>query len=79
MHHLGSLRATKISSVPSRLHTKPEGRWTPEEVAREERASRERARRDREKTPAERLEETIRLSKFIDELREGMPDDVRTR
>lgn len=55
------------------------GAWTPEEVAREERANRERARRDLEKTPAERLEETIRLSKFIDELRQGIPDDVRTR
>lgn len=58
---------------------RPKGVWTPEEVAREEQTNSERARRDLEKTPAERLEETIRLSKFIDELRQGIPDDVRTR
>jgi hypothetical protein len=59
--------------------TKPKGPWTPEEIAREERANRARALRDRAKTPEERLEETVRLSRFISELRDGVPDDVRAR
>ena len=59
--------------------TKPKGLWTPEEIAREERANRARALRDRAKTPEERLEETVRLSRFISELRDGVPDDVRAR
>jgi hypothetical protein len=58
---------------------KPRGPWTAEEVAREERANRTRALRDRAKTPEERLEETVRLSRFISELRDGAPDDVRAR
>jgi hypothetical protein len=58
---------------------KPRGPWTPEEIAREERANQARAQRDREKTPEERLEETLRLSRFLSELRQGLPDDVRTR
>ncbi len=58
---------------------RPKGPWTPEEKARNERVNRERARRDLEKSPEERLEETIRLSKFINELRQGMPGDVRPR
>jgi hypothetical protein len=58
---------------------KPRGPWTAEEVAREERANRTRTLRDRAKTPEERLEETVRLSRFISELRDGAPDDVRAR
>jgi hypothetical protein len=58
---------------------KPQGRWTPEELARDERANQVRAARDREQTPEERLEETLRLSRFISELRQGAPDDVRAR
>jgi len=58
---------------------KPRGPWTPEEIAREERATQARALRDLEKTPAERLEETLRLSRFISELRQGAPPDVRAR
>lgn len=53
------------------MGVRPKGQWTPEEVARSERANQERMRHDKAKTPAERLEETIRLSKFIDELRHG--------
>jgi hypothetical protein len=45
--------------------------WTPEERAREERAREIRARRDREKTPEDRLEETLRLSKLMSELQQG--------
>jgi hypothetical protein len=57
----------------------PKGPWTAEEIAREERVAQIRAARDREKTPAERLEETLRLSRFISELRQGAPGDVRAR
>lgn len=57
----------------------PTGPWTPEEVARNERANQERARHDQAKTPEERLEETVRLSRFMSELRQGMLDNVRAR
>ncbi len=53
--------------------------WTREEREREERAHEIRARQSREQTPEVRLEETLRLSRFISELRQGLPDDVRTR
>lgn len=51
--------------------------WTREEREREERVREIRARRVREQTPEERLEETVRLSRFIGELRQGLPADVR--
>jgi hypothetical protein len=57
----------------------PRGPWTHEEIARDQRANQARALRDRAKTPKERLEETMRLSRFISELRDGAPDDVRAR
>jgi hypothetical protein len=64
------------------MAAKPKGRsrgaWTAEEIARNERANEARAQRDREKTPEERLEETVRMSRFVSELRDGLPDDVRT-
>lgn len=59
--------------------SRPKGPWTPEEIARNERVNKIRIERDREKSPAERLEETVRLSRFISELRQGMPDNVRAR
>jgi hypothetical protein len=58
---------------------RPRGHWTHEEIAREERANHARAALDRQKTPEERLEETLRLSRFISELRDGAPSDVRAR
>jgi hypothetical protein len=58
---------------------KPKGPWTPEEIARNERVAQIRAAQDRAQTPAERLEEVLRLSRFISELRQGMPSDVRAR
>jgi len=58
---------------------RPKGPWTLEEIARDERANKARALRDRENTPQERLEETLRLSRFTSELRQGMPGDVRAR
>lgn len=51
--------------------------WTAEEVARDERARRIRAALDREKGGAERLEETLRLSRLMGELRQGFSSDVR--
>jgi hypothetical protein len=58
---------------------RPKGPWTAEEIAREERATRARALSDRQKTPEERLEETLRLSRFVSELKHGATGDVRTR
>lgn len=55
------------------------GPWTPEEIARDERANQVRRARDQSKSPEERLEETLRLSRFVGELRQGLPDDVRAR
>jgi hypothetical protein len=64
-----------MASTPQ---TKPMRSWSAEEIAREELATRLRAERDRKKTPEERLEETLRLSRFMSELREGVSTDVRT-
>lgn len=50
---------------------KPRGPWTAEEVARNEFANRARALHDRGKTPEQRLEETLRLSRFVSELSQG--------
>ncbi|HEY5044524.1 MAG TPA: hypothetical protein VII53_01555 [Solirubrobacteraceae bacterium] len=58
---------------------RPKGPWTQEEIVREERVAQIRAAQDREKTPAQRLEETLRLSRFISELQQGAPGDVRAR
>ncbi|HTD09874.1 MAG TPA: hypothetical protein VK680_13380 [Solirubrobacteraceae bacterium] len=57
---------------------KPQGSWTPEEIAREKRATRARDAHDRQKSPEERLEETVRVSRFMSELAHGTPSDVRT-
>jgi len=65
-----------MASTPK---AKPKGPWTPEEIARDQRVNKARALRDGAKTPEERLEETVRLSRFISELRDGVPDDVRAR
>jgi hypothetical protein len=53
--------------------------WTPEEREREERVREIRARQSREQTPEERLEETLRVSRLISELREGLPTHLRAR
>jgi hypothetical protein len=68
-----------MSEMAAKPKARPKGPWTPEEIARDERTNEVRARRDRAKTPEERLEETLRLSRFISELRQGVPDDVRAR
>jgi hypothetical protein len=56
---------------------KPHGPWTAEEIARNERAKETRALRDREKSTQERLEETLRLSRFVSELQQGLPPPTR--
>ena len=48
-------------------------------AGREERARTIRARQDREKTPEDRLEETLRLSKLMSELQQGAARDVPGR
>jgi hypothetical protein len=53
--------------------------WTPAERAREERVRAIRARQDREQTPEYRLEETLRLSRLMSELRQGAARDVPSR
>ena len=53
--------------------------WTPTELAREDSAGRARRAQARERTTEERLEETLRLSRFVGELRQGAPHDVRAR
>ncbi len=63
--------------MAAKSQAQPRGPWTPEEIAREERANEVRAQHDQGKTPEERLEETLRLSRFISELRQGVPGDVR--
>jgi hypothetical protein len=53
--------------------------WTLDERAREERARTIRARQDRQKTPEDRLEETLRLSRLMSELQQGAARDVPGR
>jgi hypothetical protein len=54
-------------------------RWTDLERASEERARAIRMLKDRAKTPQERLEETLRLSKLMSELQHGAAGDVQSR
>jgi hypothetical protein len=68
-----------MRGMATKPKARPKGSWTPEEIAREERATRARALNDRQRTPEECLEETLRLSRFISELRQGATGDVRTR
>jgi hypothetical protein len=53
--------------------------WTPEERAREERALEIRTREDHARRPEERLEETLRLSRLVAELQQGVARDVSSR
>ncbi len=53
--------------------------WTPEEITRQQHSERVRAERERRKTPQERLEDTLRLSRFVSELAQGATDHVRAR
>jgi hypothetical protein len=61
------------------MEERKSSQWTPEEIAREERARAVRARQDRAKTPAERLEETLRLSRLMSELQRDAASDVPSR
>jgi hypothetical protein len=71
-----SRRWTELSDynpgMAAKRKTKPTGPWTAEEIDRNERAKEARAQRDHEKTPEERLEETLRMSRFLSELRQGV-------
>jgi hypothetical protein len=73
------MNRSTMPGMAAKPKARPKGPWTPEEVERNERVEEVRALRDRAKTPEERLEETVRLSRFVSELRQGAPDDVRTR
>ena len=68
-----------MPNMAEKPKARPKGPWTPEESAHNERVEKARALRNRAKTPEERLEETVRLSRFISELRQGAPGDVRAR
>jgi hypothetical protein len=61
----GTIWNPLMSATPK---SRQRGPWTPEEIAREERATRARAARDRHRTPEERLQETVRVGRFISEL-----------
>ena len=54
-------------------------RWTAEERDREDRTHAVMLQGDKEKTPEERLEETIRVSRLIAELQQGTARDVPGR
>jgi hypothetical protein len=47
--------------------------WTREEREREQRVREIRAQRDSDMTPEERLRDTLRISRFMSELRQGVP------
>jgi hypothetical protein len=64
--------------METKTKAKPRGPWTAEEIAREERAGRARTLHDQKKPSEVRLQETLRLSRFMSELRQGLADDVRT-
>ena len=57
------------------IHSLPT--WTHEEREREERVRRIRAARSQMRSHEERLEETLHLSRFVSELRQGASSDVR--
>jgi hypothetical protein len=66
-------RMTEVPNVGQR------GQWSPEELAQEHASTRAREQQDSTKTPQERLEETLRLSRFMSELTQGVPGDVPAR
>jgi hypothetical protein len=65
--------------MTSTMEERKSAQWTPDERAREERARAVRTRQDRAKTPAERLEETLRLSGLMSELQRDATSDVPSR
>jgi hypothetical protein len=62
-----------------RVTIRDSSQWTVAERAREERVRAIRGRQDRAKTPEDRLEETLRLSRLMSELRQGAARDVPGR
>jgi hypothetical protein len=69
----------QCEDMEAKPKTRPRRPWTPEEIARNERAQQIRVERDRERTTGERLEQTLRLSRFMSELGQGARGDVRAR
>jgi hypothetical protein len=61
------------------MEERKSSQWTSEERAREERARAVRTRQDQAKTPAERLEETLGLSRLMSELQRDAASDVPGR
>lgn len=53
--------------------------WTLEEREREERVHALRSRQDHDRAPEQLLEETLRVSRLISELRQGVTRDVPAR
>jgi hypothetical protein len=53
--------------------------WTLEEREREERVRALRSREDHGRSPEQLLEETLRVSRLISELRQGVVRDVPAR
>jgi len=53
--------------------------WTTEERKREERVQAVRSRQDHGRPPEQLLEEALRLSRLISELRQGVARDVPAR
>jgi hypothetical protein len=67
------------TTMPVEMTSGDPAQRTEVERAREERARAVRTRQDRAKTPQERLEETLRLSKLVSELQQGAAGDVPSR
>jgi hypothetical protein len=74
----GSLGVMAGSNKRTKTHTvKRSSNWTHDERERDERVREIRAQQSREQSPEQRLEETLRLSRFMSELRQNLPGDVR--
>lgn len=61
------------------MSTARQPQWTLEEREREERVRAVRSRQDHDHAPEQLLEETLRLSRLIGELRQGLARDVPAR
>jgi hypothetical protein len=69
----------RLADTMARMATGRPSHWTREEREREERARTVRSHRDRDRTPEQRLEETLRISRLMSELRQGVARDVPAR
>jgi hypothetical protein len=60
-----------MASVPK---AKPKGPWTPEEIERNERVAQIRVREDRKRGVSANLEDTVKLTRFANQLAEAFKD-----